>query len=286
MARPKQPFFSLQAHGTIGRVLTHRRDKRRTVAGIIPTHPDPATDLQEIHRARFQEANLWWNGLSDAEKEVYRRAKYPPRMTGHQRAVRQWMIDNPYPPPPPPWGFDDDFDDNLIDPTLWSLLQVGTGTVAEANQQLECTCPAPADLSGVCSLVSYDSQPCTCAVLMNNQAARYTFLMCSLTKNLLADPAGDNDWYRFYLQRNPNWLYVDRKVGGAYLNVHNQPWAGPLQTLTITIALPNIEFREAGVLVYSEAYALGPTQLFWYIHAQATVGDVGMNWYDDFTLRR
>lgn len=286
MARPKQPFFSLQAHGTIGRVLTHRRDKRRTIAGIIPTHPDPATDLQEIHRARFQEANLWWNGLSDAEKDVYRRAKYPPRMTGHQRAIRQWTIDNPYPPPPPPWGLLDDFDDNAIDPAKWDILQVATGTVAEANQQLECTTPAPGDLAGVCSLAVYDSMPCTCEVWMNNQAARYTFLICSLTKNLLADPAGDNDWYRFYLQRNPNIIYVDRKVAGAYLNLWNQPWAAPLQPLSITLDPANITFLEGGVPIYAEPYALGPTDLFWYIHGQATVADVGMNWFDDFSLTR
>jgi len=78
--------------------------RRRTWHGIIwaahryggPPY-NPRTPEQQAWRQVFADAVSTWQGMTDEVKDYYNKLKYPRRMSGYNRFIRQYLKDN-YPP--------------------------------------------------------------------------------------------------------------------------------------------------------------------------------------------
>lgn len=82
MAKTKTPFLSLGARGTIGGVLTAQRALQGTILRKKPIPSDPFTDNQRWHRHLYLVLCQYWNGLSLADKQVWRSAAARYHLTG------------------------------------------------------------------------------------------------------------------------------------------------------------------------------------------------------------
>jgi len=138
MAKLRNPLFGYGAAGTLGRVITIQRHRRAAIARRKPTPTDPQSNAQLSQRSAFTQCNFFWTLLTPAQQHTYRQLRYPPHLTGHQRYVRLclegkvppppgpfvnlWVPDAP---PPSPSDYDDEFNDQTLDLTKWTLWDPG-----------------------------------------------------------------------------------------------------------------------------------------------------------------
>ena len=71
MALLTGPLLSLEAHGSVGGVITYRVNKRRKQAETTPFHADAKTYSQLNQRIKYLTATHEWNWLTPLEKAVY-----------------------------------------------------------------------------------------------------------------------------------------------------------------------------------------------------------------------
>lgn len=50
-----------------------------------------ATAAQELQRQKYREGRAAWKALDTAQKAAYNALQYPPRMSGYNRFMREWM---------------------------------------------------------------------------------------------------------------------------------------------------------------------------------------------------
>lgn len=185
------------------------------------------------------------------------------------------------PPPPPSFG-SDNFDDDTIG-DQWSKLEAGTGSVAETNQQLECTISANGDYAGLVSAESQDidGKYVEIDVTQLDNVIAAEILIC-LTKTTNSNPHDENDWYRIIKYNETNAYYVQRRISGAKTTRATGAWAGSTGKLRIYHDGTNIKFYENGNLRLSEAYALGSSTVYIYIYHGSYTNWYGTDLLDDF----
>lgn len=114
------PLYSIQAWGrfygyypfgyaypgcptTSGNAVYQRR---RTSHGTIvikevySTPANPRSDTQQQNRLKFSDAIDAWQALSDEEKETWDQMVYPRQMSGYNRFIRNYMVNQPAPTMP------------------------------------------------------------------------------------------------------------------------------------------------------------------------------------------
>jgi hypothetical protein len=71
MAKVQGGLFSVEGHGTLGGIITYQGRKTFNQAHVKATPTDPQTAGQRHRRTIFAALILQWQGLSEAEKQVY-----------------------------------------------------------------------------------------------------------------------------------------------------------------------------------------------------------------------
>lgn len=89
MGKPKTPFFSLEAHGTVADTLTAQKRGAGTIMRRKPTPTDRKTLPQIYQRWLYQDYVAWWQTLSGAQKQTWESAARPYHMSG----FAYWMKD-------------------------------------------------------------------------------------------------------------------------------------------------------------------------------------------------
>jgi len=126
MVRVHGPLYSLSARGWLGKLLYRRRgvvrnpypiallprglkislyynykgwcyQRRRTWHGIVwsamkaytPTNPN--SPAQQARRLLFAQAVAAWQALTSAEQDEYNKRRYPPRIPGYNRFLREYL---------------------------------------------------------------------------------------------------------------------------------------------------------------------------------------------------
>jgi len=95
MAKLKNPFHSLSAHGSIGRTLTVRRRSKDHIAQTYPDHPDANTPAQQGQRLMFTMCKDLWHTLSQAEQRTWESLARPFHMSGYSYYLSQCLRPNP-----------------------------------------------------------------------------------------------------------------------------------------------------------------------------------------------
>lgn len=176
----------------------------------------------------------------------------------------------------------DDFNDNSID-AFWTKLEGGTGSVAETNNQLECSCPANTDVAGLCTNESHDLTTCDIQVDVNNDALQSQELYICLTKVTAATPYSEDDWYRIIKYNVTDVWSVQRNVaGGGVESLASGAWTGASGSLRIRISAGTITFYEEGNNRHSEAYALSTYTAYVILNVRGVTNYLGMDVFDNF----
>jgi len=177
----------------------------------------------------------------------------------------------------------DDFNDNSRDATFWDVIAWGTGSVAEQNQRLECTCPASADGAGYVTKYAYVISALDAQVDVDNDALSDLELLICLTKTVNSNPYDQAEWYRIMKYNRTDLTYVQRRVGGGTpVTLWSGTWTGPTGYLRIKVSGGTIYFYEETNLRYSESYALASTTCYIYIFGYGYTGFLGMDYFDNF----
>ena len=92
MAKPKAPFLSLGATGTVGQALTVSRRKGMHIAKRIPTHPDARSEAQLAQRQLYGEAIEAWRSLTPEQREALRPAAALLRLPIYQYFMHIYMM--------------------------------------------------------------------------------------------------------------------------------------------------------------------------------------------------
>ncbi len=82
-------------------------NQRRTWHGMQPT-ASRSPGLKRVwinpndpYRVRFRDAVTAWHTFNQTTKDIYNKLKYPPRMTGYNRFIRQYIKTQPLTPTTP-----------------------------------------------------------------------------------------------------------------------------------------------------------------------------------------
>lgn len=185
----------------------------------------------------------------------------------------------------------DDFNDNLRDPTLWDELTYTGGSVAEANQRLEMTCPAVPSGAGYVSVGTQAINNVELRILANNTVISLVQLIISLTKVTNTEPSsGTNDWYKvmLYHHGNANSFYAQRRVSGAaVVTLYNGLWLSSEEEIKLRIENGTVRLIEQDTERANEAWALASRDCYIYICGRGgLVGFTGMDWADNFWARK
>ncbi len=95
MAKIKNPFLSLGARGTLGKILTIRRRRGQHIAESKPIPTDAKSAAQLIWRHMYQKAVDLWHQLSTEEKAEWEKLARPRHMTGYAWFISQALRPNP-----------------------------------------------------------------------------------------------------------------------------------------------------------------------------------------------
>lgn len=92
MAKPKNPFLSLSARGTVGNLLTAQRRNKATMLRLKPTPSDPKSLAQIYQRWDYELYIHFWHQLSEADKQVWNRNARPHHMPGFAYFMRSRLL--------------------------------------------------------------------------------------------------------------------------------------------------------------------------------------------------
>lgn len=95
MAKPRFPFFSFSARGTIARAITLRRRGQLEIAGITPFPKDAKTADQLSWRTMYQACAALWHTLSPEEQSTWESSARVKHMTGFALWQSQCLRPNP-----------------------------------------------------------------------------------------------------------------------------------------------------------------------------------------------
>ena len=95
MSKLKNPLLSLQASGSVGRVLTFLRRNKVDLVERMPVVPDANSPAQQYHRNMFGLCVDLWHTLSEAEKRAWESAGTARHMTGYAWYISQCLRPNP-----------------------------------------------------------------------------------------------------------------------------------------------------------------------------------------------
>jgi len=82
MAKTKTPFFSFEAHGTLGKTLTAQKRGAGTMLRMKPSPVDPLTLAQQYQRWDYTDQAYTWHSLTATQKATYETLARPLHMTG------------------------------------------------------------------------------------------------------------------------------------------------------------------------------------------------------------
>lgn len=95
MAKPKTPFFSLKAHGTVGDALTMQKRGAGTMARKKPVPIDRYTLAQAYQRWLYQDYIAWWHDQTVEIKQLWETNARPYHMTGFAYWMKSKLNDLP-----------------------------------------------------------------------------------------------------------------------------------------------------------------------------------------------
>ncbi len=95
MGKLKNPLFSFDARGTIGRAITYAKRRGRNIAESVPFPTNANTPPQKAWRPMFSKCIDLWHLLSVADKLAWESAARPLHMTGYAWFISQCLRPNP-----------------------------------------------------------------------------------------------------------------------------------------------------------------------------------------------
>jgi len=95
MGKTKKPLLSLDAHGTLGDIITYQKRGRGSIVRKKPIPADPKSLAQLSWRHMYQKAVALWHALSGAEKQEWETLARPKHMTGFAWFMSQCLRPNP-----------------------------------------------------------------------------------------------------------------------------------------------------------------------------------------------
>lgn len=176
---------------------------------------------------------------------------------------------------------DDDFSDNVRDPTFWDEDIWGAAAVAENNQRLEVTTNADFAGAGYVTVNAHDLTESDISVDGNWNLADSFWLCIALTKVTASWPLLQANMYDIQNTVSTGQYRVSRRLAGVWSLLASGACVNP-STLRIVISGGNISFYENGVLRYTEAYAFGSYNCYVYIYGFGVWPTVGLCWLDNF----
>ena len=91
MVKVVGPLFSIEAHGTLGDILSYQRGFGKHRVTVKPDHRDAETEAQLEQRTKFQTAVAYWHTLTPPQKAEYTATADPMQMTGYQYVLKLHM---------------------------------------------------------------------------------------------------------------------------------------------------------------------------------------------------
>ncbi len=186
---------------------------------------------------------------------------------------------------PGPTGDEDNFNDNTLDTDYWEKLEVGSGSVAEQNEQLECTTSASGDYAGVVTKSAHDTTICEIGIEASgpDNKNHERVLMICLTKTTNSDPYGEDDWYRIFKEKSTGKTVIQRRTnGGTPSTLYSDTWQSAGGPLRIRVKDGNIRFYDEGVDLYNETYQLSSYECYVYMYVYGYDTNTGMDYFDDY----
>lgn len=175
----------------------------------------------------------------------------------------------------------DNFNDNSRDTSFWDIYAVGGGSVAETNQQLECTCASSEDASGYVTVNAHDLTSCDISIDTNFANNQLIGFLLGLEKSTNTFWPHDNG-YTVFLRKDTSTLEIYRRVDDGHTELYNESWAGAIETLRIKIESGTIYFYEAGIERVNESYAHASYNCYVYILCRAYATATGTDSLDNF----
>jgi hypothetical protein len=186
-----------------------------------------------------------------------------------------------------PPTFSDDFNDNNINTTFWTV-KSGTGlSVTETNQRLELNHTSNLNAFGLFTINTYDLTYTDIRVDMNNTdltAMRLAIYNCSVTGT--TDPVDKGYCLGYYINKNPSesrWQVGKRNITSNYI-LASGTWAGPTGSLGIKINDGIISFYENDIQKYTESFNIPTYDHHVYLYSYTNADDIGMDYFDNFTF--
>lgn len=177
----------------------------------------------------------------------------------------------------------DDFNDNAI-AGRWTQINVGAGTVAETNQELQITGNGVGTGSGLHTKLSYPFVNVSIEVDMT-QGSLGDALWVINTAVSATSPYGEDNWYRAMLFTDNNF-YMQRKAGGgAVQTIYNAVRTSASNNVKIRESGGNATVYEGDIMRATEPYALVGSTNYIYLYDSREAGD-GTDEFDNFWARK
>lgn len=96
MAKVVDPLMSLDATGTIGRVITYTKSQKVQIAKGYRPPRYTRTEDQENIRDTYANAVIIWNAMTPAEKKVYDDQVGNRCLTGYNLFIQEYMNEHKY----------------------------------------------------------------------------------------------------------------------------------------------------------------------------------------------
>lgn len=291
MPKAKTPLISLDAQGSIGRTITYRqhRPRRPETTDVIshPTHPDPATPAQLLHRFTFQSCAATWNALTPAQKAEYSQRRYPPNLTGYNRFMAECLRIPAITCVP----HVDDFNDNDIDLAYWiPYVRNPTSWVNEVNQRIEVSTDNPRNVTCTAGLITLDPYEMDEGISFQIEHDLNTLQRQHLGLSLEYDPLASlpPSTNKIYIRKEDiaNEFRVYQVIDGWLSGLYAGPGAVPAATLGIAFEPDStIKFYEDGVLQFQCPNPLPTTTLYPYFTGRNNTRRDMMAFFDNYELR-
>lgn len=183
-------------------------------------------------------------------------------------------------------GWNDNFDDDYMDTSLWSRVQVNNGLAMESGSKLQV---AVMRLSGWGQAGYVTANPqqtngfSSSIDVTSLVTGEEMILQLCTTKVTNSDPHNEANWYRILKDNWDDNIYIQRKINGVKTYLQTTAWTASTGQLKISVANGIISFYENGALKYSEPYALATYDVYVYVYMSVSHA-CGWNSFDNFAF--
>jgi len=185
------------------------------------------------------------------------------------------------PPEAPEVLLEDNFDDNVLDTSKWTIITLGTGEVSETNGRIECSVPADGDEAGIYTR-KLDLSDCDITVDADVNTATWVQLVITTQDPPQLGLSADN-YYFIGLNSRLSLCDVGKKIAGTSTTLYSESWAASSNKLRIKVKDGIIYFYEGDNLRYSESIELTGSMMV-LIKAVGESPNLGTGYFDNFRI--